>query len=659
MRIPILTIMITINIFKKTIRFDVTCSSDGGGNINRSLEGTVYYNNSNSRIFGADVYLDGDLRAETDKYGEFYISGLNKNSYNLRIKKDGFHDYYEDSLLISEIDDVIVYLVPEDDRTIVSGQISIYNSTGFEGESLNNKLGNFTSLSNITKNRADDEYIENEVIVKYSDSDQVSSLSNSNQVQGLSVSKSMNLGRGELVKYKTPVDKSVEEIIEYFEKQPGVEFAEPNYIAHALAQPNDTEYGLQWGLVSANMEAAWDQQEDSINVSVAVIDSGVIPNHDDLDNNLFNGANFVGGSEEGDPYNFEGTDDPTDKTPKSENGSHGTHVAGVIGALTNNSNGVAGMSWGINIIPVRVLDSDQTGNIYDIAEGIYYAAGSEDIGGVNADILNLSLGTPSASDTLKEAIEFAHNRDKVIIAATGNDGNSSLLYPAKYPEVIAVGAVDKTNKRTDYSNYGSDIDLVAPGGDLNIDNGILSTWGYYEDGTVYTDEYAYMEGTSMAAAHVSGAAALLIQSGVNPVNVENRLKSTAVDLGSSGYDYEYGSGLIDVYGALLNQRLENPYIFAASKSDSTTIRIESDFSQMEDNGEYTLKDDIVGSYYMAVWRDVNDNNNIDAGDYFGITDSRTYFEMESYYTIDIDMYYVTSSSTAAALSVEGIEKLRD
>ena len=160
----------------------------------------------------------------------------------------------------------------------------------------------------------------------------------------------------------------------------------------------------------------------------------------------------------------------------------------------------------------------------------------------------------------------------------------------------------------------------------------------------------------MATAFVSGAAALLLENGVSTNNVRARLTTTAVDLGDEGKDYEYGYGLLDVYGALLNEKLEEPFVFAASKNGNE-LRIESDFTRRDRDGSYTLVDEVVGDYYMVGWRDVNDNNIIDVGDYFGMTDQTTNFNLKNYYKINLKMNYVDQDSTATSLNIKGVQTI--
>lgn len=226
----------------------------------------------------------------------------------------------------------------------------------------------------------------------------------------------------------------------------------------------------------------------------------------------------------------------------SDPNGHGTHVAGIIAARVNGF-GVAGVAPKVLLYAVRVLDASGSGYISDIAKGIVEATkGPDNIAGTqdDADVISMSLGGPD-SPTLRDAVQYAYSYGVVLVAAAGNEGASQPSYPAAYPEVIAVGAVDSSYRVPSWSNRNPD--LVAPG--VNI----LSTWN--------NGGYAYASGTSMACPHVSGTVALIqalrLASGhqkLSPDQVRNVLISTAIDLGSAGYDSLYGYGLVDAYKAV-------------------------------------------------------------------------------------------------------------
>ncbi|MCF8001704.1 MAG: S8 family serine peptidase [Halanaerobiales bacterium] len=374
-------------------------------------------------------------------------------------------------------------------------------------------------------------------------------------------------------------------MIDKFNQKEEVKWSEPNYIYHTLAQPNDPDYRDQWGHITTNLEAAWDIQKGNSSVTVAVVDSGVIPSHPDLANNLLQGADFVGGSNENPVEDYNATNyDPTDE---NEDGSHGTHVSGIIGAVTDNSEGVAGVNWKVDILPVRVLGADETGTNWDIAEGIYYAIDQ------GTDVINLSLGrdgTQSSSSLETEALNYANQHGVITFAASGNAGTTPVEYPAQYDSTVAVGATNINNQVTSYSNYGPNLDLVAPGGTYNdpdVPTSIYSTWGYYNSGDPVSD-YKGIKGSSMATPYASGIAALLIADGVSGVyNIKDRMTSTAVDLRSEGKDEKSGHGLVDAYGALLNKELKNPYVFAANIKNGA-VYIKSEMIKVNDDGTYTL-----------------------------------------------------------------------
>jgi len=315
-----------------------------------------------------------------------------------------------------------------------------------------------------------------------------------------------------------------------YAKNPNVEYAELNHVRYAFGVPNDPYYSYQWHLKGIGMEQAWDISPGSDSVIVAVVDTGISIGSD------LAGTSFAAG------YDFVNNDDyPTDDH------GHGTHVAGTIAQSTNNSLGVAGVAYGCTLMPVKVLDSNGSGYDSTVAEGIYWAADH------GADVINMSLGGPSESPTLQNAVAYAHNAGVTIVCASGNDAGP-VGYPAAYSQCIAVGATRYDEAVAYYSNGGSELDLTAPGGDVTVDqnsdgygDGVLqqtfsgSTWGYY-----------FYQGTSMASPHVAGVAALLISQGTytTPSAILSRLQSTAKDKGPAGWDSSYGSGIVDAAAAL-------------------------------------------------------------------------------------------------------------
>jgi subtilisin family serine protease len=239
----------------------------------------------------------------------------------------------------------------------------------------------------------------------------------------------------------------------------------------------------------------------------------------------------------------------------NDDNSHGTHVAGTIAQTTNNGLGLAGVAFGTTIMPVKVLNAAGTGTLEGVAEGIRYAVDN------GADVISLSLGGPSSS-ALQSAVAYAYNNGVVVFAASGNGGTDGIGdaacdYPAAYDDyVIAVGATQYDESRAPYSNYGSSLDIVAPGGNTGVDqngdgypDGVLqNTFGV----TPVDWAYWFYQGTSMATPHASGVAALLLARDptLTPTEIRDILQSTADDLGVAGRDNTFGWGLINATAAL-------------------------------------------------------------------------------------------------------------
>jgi serine protease len=345
-----------------------------------------------------------------------------------------------------------------------------------------------------------------------------------------------------------------------------VVYAQPNYIYQASATPNDQYYSLQWHYNQINLPQAWDITTGDNSVIVSVIDTGVLLNHPDLSGQLVSGYDFI--SDATNANDGDGIDgNPDDSGDGLQNGAssfHGTHVAGTIAARTNNSTGVAGVAWDVKIMPIRVLGK-QGGYSSDIIEGILYSAGLSNASGTTpsqrADVINMSLGGSSPDQASFNAVTAARNAGVIVIAAAGNENTSQLSYPASYAGVVSVSAVDQSRTRAPYSNYGTEIDVAAPGGNTQADvdgdgraDGVLSTLGDdSQGGTSFT--YNFYQGTSMAAPHVAGVAALMksVYSGLTPAEFDSMLSAGELtnDIGNSGRDDLYGHGLIDAYKAVV------------------------------------------------------------------------------------------------------------
>lgn len=372
---------------------------------------------------------------------------------------------------------------------------------------------------------------------------------------------------GELLKLMTL------DMVRRLRLDPDVEYAEPNYIRRPCLTPNDPYFGYQWHYDLIGLPEAWDVTTGLDSVIVAVLDTGVLCLHPDLEGRLVEGYDFISSpsvANDGDGMDPD-PEDPGDDPAGNSSSFHGTHVAGTIGASTNNLTGVAGVTWFGKIMPLRVLGVGG-GTDADLCQAIRYAAGlpnaSQKLPAQRAHMINMSLGGPGYSQTLEDAITAARGAGVILVAAAGNENSSLPFYPAAYQGVVAVSAVDASSQKAPYSNYGSWIDLAAPGGNLSADfngdgyeDGVLSTVADQSNGTITDYDYVSYQGTSMAAPHVAGVVALMLA--VNPDLRPDDLDSLLAgehplapgmritrDLGPPGRDDFYGYGLIDAPMAL-------------------------------------------------------------------------------------------------------------
>ena len=345
---------------------------------------------------------------------------------------------------------------------------------------------------------------------------------------------------------------SVPEGVSRFAHMPGVAEAEPNGLAYATAttfSPNDRLFTRQWHLKMLNAERTWAIQKGDSSIVIAVLDTGVAYE----DRGAFRRAPDWGSTVFVPGYNVF-----TNDSHANDDNFHGTHVASTIAEATDNAEGAAGLAFGCALMPVKVLDRDGVGSFFDIAEGIQYAYRDAP---QKAKVINLSLAGDTTSTFLSGVIEDAVRSGVVIVAAAGNEHRNRVSFPASHPKVIGVGAVDLRKQRADYSNFGADLDVVAPGGDVDRDDdhdgrpdGVLQqTFDPDEAELGHYDRFAYyyVSGTSQASPHVAALAGLLMRQGItSPAAVQAAIQSTAEDLGAPGRDDTFGYGLIRPVEAL-------------------------------------------------------------------------------------------------------------
>ena len=345
--------------------------------------------------------------------------------------------------------------------------------------------------------------------------------------------------------------------LETLRRDPRVAFAELDYAVRAadVFTPNDPGWTNQWGPARIGAPTAWGVTTGTPEVIIAVLDSGTQLGHEDLAGNLWSNPGELPDNGIDDDDNGKVDDlwgwhfyhewawdgERYDYLPREDNHvtddlGHGTHVAGIAGAAIDNGVGIAGMAGGSRLMTVKVLDQYGNGWYSDLAQGIVYAVDN------GAQIINLSLGGEPASQTLQEAVNYAQAHRVLVVAAAGNDGGA-VLYPAACQHVLAVAATNEDDERASFSNHGPETDVAAPGTD------IYSTW--------YRGNYFTDSGTSMAAPHVSGLAALIwsARPDMSVAQVTEIITSTTADVNGGtgtlpGWDEYLGWGRIEAGQAL-------------------------------------------------------------------------------------------------------------
>ena len=359
---------------------------------------------------------------------------------------------------------------------------------------------------------------------------------------------------------------------------PQVVYAEPNHIRSADRTPNDTMLDQQWNLRTIRAIDAWDITTGG-DITIAVLDTGVSPTHPDLKDQLLPGYDFFN----------------NDADPRDDEG-HGTHTAGIITASSDNGIGVAGICWKCKILPVKVLGRRGQGDDATIAAGIRWAVDQ------GARVISMSLGGPDDTRVLRDAVDYANQRDVLIVAASGNGqayGNVP-NYPAAYPSVMAVTATNSADAVTSFSTTGDFVDIAAPG------VGVWSTIWDRELG----DTYGSASGTSTAAPHVAGAAALVLSArpDLRAAQVAEILEATSDDVDVPGKDAETGFGRLNVLRAVELARDPNALnrsriqgTVSGAPADQTTLTLNTGQQTRPDaNGNYSFENLPTGSYTVSI-----------------------------------------------------------
>ncbi|NBI27992.1 peptidase S8 [Chengkuizengella sp. YPA3-1-1] len=445
------------------------------------------------------------------------------------------------------------------------------------------------------------------IIVKFKDKTSKSMKQQIHQDEKAEVLKKNKQIGFEVIKVK---GKSVEKALKEYKNRADVEYAEPIVEYHALFTPNDPLYlSDQYGPQIMDLEQAWEITQGSSSVVVAVLDTGVQANHEDLLGQVIPGYDFI----------------DNDSDASDEQG-HGTHVAGTVGALTNNGVGVAGVAPNVKIMAIRVLNEVGRGTNAGVADGITYAADN------GADVINLSLGSTVSSAAVEDAVNYAWEKGAVIISAAGNDGVNVQNYPAAYQNSLAVAATDSNDNKWSSSNYGSWVDVAGPG------VGIISTR--------LGGGYVSSNGTSMATPHVAGLAALLASQGKTNVEIRNIIESTAESISGTGTYWEHGR--VNAFLALNGGDVPDP---------DPTVVFEDDF---ETNKGWTSDPSGSDTATTGLWERANPESTSYSGTkQQGTTPSGSYDLVtegsagSSAGVNDIDNGVTTIQSPAVSLPAEG------
>ncbi len=384
----------------------------------------------------------------------------------------------------------------------------------------------------------EDYEFEKKIIIKYkNDSPALKKIKSKDDLLS---KKQEVLASKDLVSIKLPKDKEIKKELEYYNKRKDIEYAEEIGKLELFFVPNDTYYiGYQYNMRIIDAEQGWEiSGGGDPGIVVAIIDTGVAYE----DYGIYKKAADLSSS-----TFVQGYDIANDDSHPNDDHGHGTLVTGTVAQTTNNAYGCAGLAFNTSIMPLRVID--ESGVIWGdyVISAIYWAVDN------GANVINLSLGGSTYSISEHTAVQYAYNNNVIVVCATGNDNGPMILYPAAYPESIAVGNVDSLKNRyddpDDGSNYGPEIDVVAPG--VSIVQETIN--GDFDPAHYYDTAFYSGTGTSMSAPHVAALAALILSEDPTLTydEVESIIKDGCEDLGSYGFDIYYGYGLINVYDSLI------------------------------------------------------------------------------------------------------------
>ena len=369
--------------------------------------------------------------------------------------------------------------------------------------------------------------VPGEVVVKWRDAGRGPDVA---RARGLALVADMAIPGKGLASVLSTGGRSVDAVVAELASDPAVEYAEPNYVVTlanegsvAAVSVNDPKTAGQYSLDRMRVRDAWSLSKGGSNV-IAVLDTGVQPDHRDLQGRVLPGHDFVN----------------SDSNAADDNG-HGTWVAGIIAANANDGYGIAGISWTDKILPVKIMNSSGTGSTTNLTSGIVWAADK------GATVINMSVGGFPYSRYVEDAVNYAWSKGAVLVGAAGNNNRREDFYPASYANVISVSATQPQDEFSHWSSYGPKVEVSAPGSSVQTTNCTASScpnrgWG----------DHTYISGTSFATPNVAGVVALIKARypSYTPSQIVSRLYSTVDDLGYAGRDERYGRGRVNAYRAL-------------------------------------------------------------------------------------------------------------